>query len=174
MEPSGPCGSLWLAGPHATWIGSKPAESPSAELTPRDTGVPTSNLVPIDQDQTYLLTIWNSWEVQPDGTDGATPDLHDLSIVFLTENQTGQAALDINVSQAARNSKFHVGCPLYQSDQFAPYKFATGTMEVAGQVVPAKVRSVMMVGSRTSKPAAWPLFQLRPIHLPKDPKASPQ
>jgi len=65
-----------------------------------------------------------------------------------------------------------MGCPLYQANQFFPARFATGTVEFAGQIVPAKVRSVMMVGGRTSKPAAWPLFQLRPIHLPKDPKAS--
>jgi hypothetical protein len=135
--------------------------------------VPISNLVPIDQDQTYLLTIWNSWDVEADGSDGATPDLHNLSIAFLTENQTAQSALDIDVSQAARTSRFHLGCPLYQADQFLPARFATGTVEFAGQLVPAKVRSVMMVGARTPKPAAWPLFQLRPIHLPKEPKEAP-
>lgn len=170
VAPTGPCASPWLAGPQSSWIGCKPANSASADATPLDTGIPASNLVPIDQDQTYLLTIWNSWEVQPDGADGATPELHDLSIVFLSEDQTTQSAMDIDISQVARSSKFHVGSPLYQADLFFPARYATGTVEFAGQTVPAKVRSVMMVGARTRNPSAWPLFQLRPIHLPKEPK----
>jgi hypothetical protein len=173
VAPAGPCASPWLAGPQSSWIGCKPAQSASADATPWDTGIPSSNFVPIDQDQTYLLTIWNSWEVQPDGADGAAPDLHDLSIVFLSEDQAAPSAMDIDISQTARNSKFHVGCPLYQADLFLPSRFASGTVEFAGQTVPAKVRSVMMVGARTRQPSAWPLFQLRPIHLPKEPKDAP-
>jgi hypothetical protein len=164
FEPDGVCGSPWKATAHGGWIGFK---MPDAEAGQPAQGLPVADLIKVDPEQSYLLTVWNSADVMPDGAAGTCPALHDMSVVFLCENQDPQSPLSINVSALSMKPDPRPDNPLYKVEILDPARFASVVFNPGADAPPSKIRYVMMAEKRFRKPVAWPLFQLRPLHLPK-------
>jgi hypothetical protein len=159
--------------------GTEPTDACGAAFTAPASaahGATTMEWLPIDPDQTYLLTTWIPLPVQADGSMGLEAYDGDGALCFVDEKPGAQCTTDIQFHLWGSTNGVN---PCFQSQLLSPTQLQIGdrpaphkkeshhpSAELGEKAPPKRLRYVTFTRHTATGPSPALLFQLRPFHVP--------